>query len=122
MTTANPNGPMISSDDVEGTDVYSTDSREKIGDIHHLMIDKRSGQIGYAVMSFGGFLGIGEKHYPIPWHALKYDTDLDGYVTGITERQLENAPEEATWHDRDWETRLHDNYEAPYYWKTTPYI
>ena len=124
MTSGSPHGPMISSDDVEGADVYSTSSREKIGDIHHLMIDKRSGQIGYAVMSFGGFLGLGEKHYPVPWYALKYDTDLDGYVTGITESQLENAPEDSPggWRDREWETRIHDNYDAPYYWEFMPRI
>mgnify|MGYP003678886901 CR=1 FL=1 len=124
MNTESPHGPMISSGDVEGTDVYSTASREKIGDIRRLMIDKRSGRIGYAVMSFGGFLGIGEKEYPVPWQALKYDGDLEGYVTGITESQLENAPGESdqAWKDRDWETQLHDNYAAPYYWEPMPRI
>jgi hypothetical protein len=47
----------------------------------------------YAVMSFGGFLGLGHSHYPIPWAALKYDTNLGGYRTGITEGRLRDAPE-----------------------------
>jgi hypothetical protein len=51
----------------------------KIGDIDHLMIDKVSGRVIYAVMSFGGFVGLGHSHYPIPWNALKYDTKLNGY-------------------------------------------
>lgn len=56
------------------------------------MIDKVLGRVTYAVMSFGGFLGLGHSHYPIPWGALKYDTKLDGYVTGISEQQLKDAP------------------------------
>ena len=64
----------------------------KIGEVDHLMIDKISGRVTYAVMSFGGFLGLGHSHYPIPWGALKYDTKLDGYVTGISEQQLKDAP------------------------------
>ena len=59
------------------------------------MIDKRSGKVSYAVLSFGGFLGIGDDHYPLPWESLKYDTNLGGYRTGITEqhsRGHQNTP------------------------------
>jgi hypothetical protein len=56
------------------------------------MIDKMSGRVSYAVLSFGGFLGIGDEHYPLPWQSLKYDTNLGGYRTGITETQLKGAP------------------------------
>ena len=84
-------GNLIGSDKVEGTAVYGSD-RNKIGSIERVMIDKQSGRVSYAVLSFGGFLGIGDDHYPLPWQSLKYDTSLGGYVTGITEAQLEGAP------------------------------
>lgn len=109
---------MISSDHVEGTDVYSASQREKVGEINHLMIDKKTGRVAYAVMSFGGFLGMGQDYYPVPWSALKYDTSLEGYVTGITQQQLEGAPknDDVSWGDRNWETRVHQHYNAPLYW------
>ena len=84
--------PLISSNRVEGTEVYGAD-QEHIGEIQHLMIDKVSGQVAYAVMSFGGILGMGKKSYPLPWNMLKYDTELDGYRTEIVKEQLEDAPE-----------------------------
>ena len=113
---------LISSEDVEGTDVYSSSSRDKIGTIHHLEIDKPSGRIGYAVMSFGGFLGLGSSHYRIPWNSLRYDTGLEGYVCGVTKEQLESAPsiEDEAFADRQWETRLHSHYGVPYYWDLGP--
>jgi hypothetical protein len=109
-----PSGSMISSNDVQGSAVYDLNGT-KIGDIDHLMIDKVSGRANYAVMSFGGFLGLGESHYPIPWMSLKYDTNLDGYVTGITEQQLKNAPafSDNSWSDRAWMTNVDRHYGAP---------
>lgn len=68
------------------------------------MIDEQSGKGSYAVLGFGGFLGIGDDHYPLPWQSLKYDTNLSGYVTGVTERQLQDAPnyrEETAWNWND---------------------
>ena len=88
---ANETGNLIGSDKVEGTAVYGAD-QNKIGSIERVMIDKKSGRVSYAVLSFGGFLGIGDDHYPLPWQSLKYDTRLGGYVTGITEKQLRGAP------------------------------
>jgi PRC-barrel domain protein len=88
---ANETGNLIGSDKVEGTAVYGAD-RNKIGSIERVMIDKKSGRVSYAVLSFGGFLGIGDDHYPLPWQSLKYDTSLGGYVTGVTEAQLKSAP------------------------------
>jgi hypothetical protein len=82
--TAHPDRRLISSEDVEGTNVYGVGDKA-IGEIDHLLIDKVSGRVVYAVMSFGGFLGLAHSHYPIPWAALKYDTNLGGYRTGITE-------------------------------------
>jgi len=84
-------GSLIGSDKVEGTAVYGAGDT-KIGSIERVMIDKMSGKVSYAVLSFGGFLGIGDDHYPLPWQSLKYDTSLGGYLTGVTETQLKGAP------------------------------
>ncbi|MGA2999921.1 PRC-barrel domain-containing protein [Bradyrhizobium sp.] len=92
-------GNLIGSDKVEGTAVYGVDSK-KIGSIKRVMLDKRTGKVSYAVLSFGGFLGIGDDYYPLPWHSLKYDTNLGGYIAGITEDRLKGAPKysnESSW-------------------------
>ena len=117
QATAHPDRRLISSEDVQGTDVYGIGD-EAIGQIDHLLIEKISGRVAYAVMSFGGFLGLAHSHYPIPWSALKYDTALQGYRTGITESQLKDAPafSDDSWMDRDWETRTHQHYGVPTYW------
>ncbi len=83
--------PMIASNRVEGTAVYNSE-RERLGTIQHIMIDKLSGQSEFAVMSFGGFLGIGSDYYPIPWNKLSYDTEAGGYVVDLTQDQLTSAP------------------------------
>jgi hypothetical protein len=102
---------------VVGTDVYGQGD-EVVGEIDHLLIEKVSGRVAYAVMSFGGFLGLAHSHYPIPWSALTYDTGLGGFRTGITEEQLRDAPEfsDDSWTDRNWETRTHQHYGASPYW------
>lgn len=82
---------IISADRVEGTDVYNT-AGDKLGSIEDIMIDKRSGQVRYAVMEFGGFLGMGTDRYPIPWNMLDYDTGKDGYVVPLDKAKLEGAP------------------------------
>ena len=82
---------LISSRRVEGTAVYSR-SDQRLGSIHSVMIDKRSGKVAYAVLSFGGIFGLGEQVHPVPWGVLKYDVDLDAYVIDLTREQLENAP------------------------------
>jgi hypothetical protein len=91
VTEVRETGSLIGSDKVEGTAVYGAND-SKIGSIERVMIDKMSGKVSYAVLSFGGFLGIGDEHYPLPWQSLKYDTNLGGYRTGITETQLKGAP------------------------------
>jgi hypothetical protein len=87
-----------------------------------LIIDKVSGRVAYAVMSFGGFMGLGHSHYPVPWATLTYDKSLGGFRTNITEKQLKDAPEfsDDSWQDRDWEARTHRHYGAPGYWETRP--
>jgi sporulation protein YlmC with PRC-barrel domain len=82
---------VISSDTVEGTKVYNAQG-DKLGSIDELMIDKRSGQVRYAVMEFGGFLGMGTDRYPIPWSLLKYDVHQEGYVVPLDKDRLDNAP------------------------------
>lgn len=82
---------LIASDKVEGTPVYSRDG-ERLGRIENFMVGKRSGHVEYAVMSFGGMMRMGERHYPLPWDMLTYDEGRGGYVVDITERDLERAP------------------------------
>jgi hypothetical protein len=91
MATSTGFKTFVSSEDVHRTGVYSL-TKEKIGEIDHLMIDKVSGRVVYAIMSFGGFLGLGHSHYPLPWGALKYDASVGGYVTSVTREQLCDAP------------------------------
>jgi hypothetical protein len=103
---------LIASDRVEGTAVCRPDTGRSIGTIQRLMIDKLTGQVAYAVMTFGGFLGLGERHFPIPWSALRYDPRWEAYVTDITPEQLKEAPSHAAdeafdWGDRRNEERLH---------------
>ena len=111
---------LIASDRVEGTAVRRPGG-EKIGRIERLMIDKVSGNVAYAVLSFGGFLGMGEKHLPIPWSKLGFDPLTQAYQVDISDDELAKAPsyaadKEFDWGDRSQETRLHDYYRARPYW------
>lgn len=85
------NGKLIASDRVEGTAVYGP-NRDRLGKVENIMIDKRTGQAEYVVMSFGGFLGMGEDHYPLPWTKLDYDLEAGGYVVDIVPEKLKDAP------------------------------
>ena len=112
--------PLIESDRVEGTTVYDAQGNN-VGSIKRLMIEKLGGRVAYAVMSFGGFLGMGEEEHPIPWSKLTYDPRLDGYKTDITQSQLQGAAALSRdrnwdWTDRNREQALHDHYRARYYW------
>jgi hypothetical protein len=82
---------LISAERVKGTAVYDT-AGDKIGSIDSVMLAKRSGKVAYAIMSFGGFLGVGEKYHPLPWDMLDYDTDLGGYRVATAGRDLKDAP------------------------------
>ena len=114
-----PAHPLISSDRIEGTAVYGTNGK-RIGFIQCVMIDKISGKVVYAVMSFGGFLGLGEHHYPVPWSMLTYDTGVGGYRVSITEDELKKAPKYASTADWEWsrenDRRIHDFYRATPFW------
>jgi hypothetical protein len=111
---------LIASDRIEGTAVRRA-SGDKIGKIERLMLDKISGKVAYAVLSFGGFLGIGNKHLPIPWARLTYNPKLDAYEIDLSDDELKQAPsyeadENFDWGDRSREISIHSYYGSPTYW------
>lgn len=114
-TASNMMSEIISSDKVEGTSVYNP-AGEKLGSIDDLMIDKISGQVRYAVLEFGGFLGMGTDRYPIPWKVLRYSTDKGGYVVPLDKSKLERAPKyaenDAPVFDKDYGTRVNSFYDS----------
>ncbi len=111
---------LIASDKVEGTAVYNRKG-EHLGSVYNFMVDKVSGQVAYAVMSFGGFLGIGEKYHPLPWKVLNYDTGVGGYVVDLDADRLKGAPtysaSDRPWSDPAYGRRVYDYYGVgyPYY-------
>lgn len=117
MVTPNTASSVISSDKVDGTNVYNP-AGDKLGSIDTLMIDKLSGRVRYAVMEFGGFLGIGTDRYPLPWDTLKYDPYMGGYVVSLSKEQLENAPhyerDTLPEYDDAYGRRVYDYYGVPY--------
>jgi hypothetical protein len=109
---------LIASDKVEGTPVYRSNG-DKVGTIERVMIDKLSGKVAYAVMSFGSFMGIGGDYYPLPWSLLTYNPRLEGYEVNITEQQLKGAPKYTTHENWDWAKRgqsVDDYYHVPPFW------
>ena len=111
---------LIGSDKVEGTAVYRPNG-DKIGHIERIMIDKRSGHTAYAVMNFGGFLGLGEESYPLPWQVLTYNPELGGYEVALTDEQLKTAPkyrqdEDWTKDDRARDASIYGHYGASPFW------
>ena len=92
---------LIGSDKVQGTAVFDADGN-KVGSIERVMIEKTSGRVSYAVLSFGGFLGIGDDHYPLPWPSLKYNVELGGYQTMVTVDQIKGAPSVASSGEWNW--------------------
>jgi sporulation protein YlmC with PRC-barrel domain len=97
---------LISADKVTGTNVYNRQG-EKLGDVYDVMLNKTSGQVAYAIMSFGGFLGMGESYHPLPWRSLSYDTRLDGYVVDIDRDRLKSAPHYAAGSEPNWTDRAY---------------
>ena len=84
-------GDLILASRVKNTPVFNSYG-DKIGHIEDLSIARGSGKIRYALMSFGGFLGIGEKFHPLPWSVLSYDKEREGYSLPLTKEQLSDAP------------------------------
>ncbi|AKM10106.1 PRC-barrel domain-containing protein [Croceicoccus naphthovorans] len=108
---------LIASDKVDGTTVHASDG-DKIGHISHVMLGKRNGRVEYAVMSCGGFLGMGEEYRPVPWDALEYDVDEGGYTLKSDKSRLPDAPSyerdrEPEW-DRDYGNTVYSYYGMTY--------
>src|ERR1700735_629870 len=111
---AETRGRLIAASKVNGTTVYNT-AGEKLGSVYDVMIDKRSGKAEYAIMSFGGFLGIGDSYHPLPWRALMYDANKGGCAVKIAVPRREGAPaytssDTATWDDPAYGRRINDYY------------
>lgn len=93
---------LIAASKVDGTKVYNRQG-ETLGSIEDVMIDKRSGKVSYAIMAFGGFLGIGHSHHPLPWDMLDYDEGQDGYVVDLNKETLKDAPNYSSSDTPDWQ-------------------
>lgn len=91
MTAKKPAHPLIPADRVNGTDVYNK-AGDKLGKIEDVAIEKVSGEVAYAILSFGGVLGVGAKFHPVPWKLLTYDEDKRAYIVPLTKADLEKAP------------------------------
>jgi sporulation protein YlmC with PRC-barrel domain len=117
--TSITSGNLIAADKVDGTSVYNL-AGDKLGTVEDIMMDKISGRAIYAVMSFGGFLGMGEKHHPLPWSTLKYDTVKGGYMINMDKKQLQDAPNYDTNSAFQWTPeygrRVDSYYKTPTYW------
>lgn len=103
---------LISSQKVDGTAVYNRNG-DRLGTVDHMMIDKFTGHVEYAVMSFGGFLGIGESYNPVPWKSLTYDVNLGGYVLNADRTRLQEAPRfqanaRPDWSDQSYTDKVDD--------------
>ena len=107
---------LIASNKVEGTEVYNR-AGEHLGEVYNFMVDKFTGQVSYAVMSFGGFLGIGERYHALPWEVLDYDVNQGGYVVDINTEKLKSAPsfgaDEDPWLDPDYPSGIGDYWGVP---------
>jgi sporulation protein YlmC with PRC-barrel domain len=120
MPTASGHTAAIRAKKVSGTKVVDG-SGDKIGEVEDIVLDKLSNNIMFAIVSFGGFLGIAEKYHPVPWSSLKYDKSRDSYVVDFTKEQLEAAPAaslvELTRGDgQAFRNKAYDYYKAPRYW------
>jgi sporulation protein YlmC with PRC-barrel domain len=115
--TSNTGGHLIGARKVQGTTVYSV-ALEKLGTLQDVMIDKSTGRIAYAVLSCGGFLGIGDHYYPLPWEKLSYNPEMGGYIIDIDRDALQGAPSyadeaAAAWHDKTWGEEINEHYGLP---------
>ena len=91
MTTSSGHTTAILASKVKGTAVYNR-AGDKIGTVEDIVLDKQSNQIMFAALGFGGFVGIGEKYYPVPWSMLNYDENVGGYVVPLDKERIEGAP------------------------------
>ncbi len=120
MPTVSGHTSAIRAKKVIGTSVKDA-TGATIGRVEDIVLDKLSNNIMFAIVGFGGFLGVGEKFHPLPWSTLDYDEDADGYVVNLTRQQLEAAPaftmDELTRGDgTQFRERGYDYYTATRYW------
>ena len=116
-----PGPEVMAASDFEGEDVVNPQG-ETLGEIEEIMLDVRGGRIAYAVLAAGGFLGIGEKYFAIPWRALTLDTDRKVFILDVDKERLENAPgfDKDHWPsmaDQRWASEVHRYYGATPYWE-----
>jgi sporulation protein YlmC with PRC-barrel domain len=109
-----PGPEIMGADTLVGNDVFNPDD-ENLGDIKEIMLDMRTGKVGYAVLSFGGFLGMGEKLFAVPWNALTLDTENKRFVLDVEKDRLKGAPGFAKDHwpnmaDQSWANEIHAYY------------
>ena len=104
--TASGHTSLIASDRVEGTVVYNRQG-DRLGTIENFMVDKLTGKVDYANLSFGGLFGVGASLHPLPWNVLDYDKDKGGYVVDLDKETLEKAPK----YDRDTAPAFDDEYK-----------
>ncbi|GHC83592.1 PRC-barrel domain-containing protein [Novosphingobium pokkalii] len=108
---------LIASDKVEGTAVYNA-MGERLGSVYNFMVNKRSGEVEYAVLQFGGILGFGSDYYPLPWNALNYDSGQGGYVVDLDRATLESGPhygtEDEPVHDLEYGRQVYSHYGLSY--------
>jgi sporulation protein YlmC with PRC-barrel domain len=120
MSTVTGHTSAIRARKVLGTSVVDT-SGNKIGEIEDIVLDKQSNNIMFAVVSFGGFLGMGDKYHPLPWSMLDYDPEENAYVVSVTREQLQSAPADSvsalTHNDgRAYRDSAYTYYDTPRYW------
>jgi len=111
-----PGPRLMGADTLIGNDVYN-ENDEDLGDIKEIMLDMTTGQVSYAVLSYGGFLGMGERLFAVPWDALKLDTVNKRFVLNIDKERLENAPgfDKDHWPDmadQSWRDQIESFYET----------
>jgi sporulation protein YlmC with PRC-barrel domain len=111
---------LISSEKVTGSDVENTRG-DSLGHIEEIMIDKISGRVGYAVLKYGSFLGMGGKLFALPWDQLKFDTNRNAYIVAIPEERLKGGPSfdsgtEPNWGDAKYAKEVHDYYGSTADW------
>ena len=109
---------VLSASTLNGDDVYDPRG-EKLGSIKELMLDIENGKVCYAVLSFGGFLSLGEKLFAVPWSALKVDTENKRFIMDTTEERMKNAPGFDSDHwpnmaDTSWEKSIYSYYDTRY--------
>ena len=116
-----PGPEVMAASDFEGEDVVNRQG-ETVGEVEEVMLDVRSGRIAYAVLAVGGFLGIGERYFAIPWRALTLDTDRKCFILDVDKERLQNAPgfDKDHWPsmaDSRWASEVHSYYRAAPYWE-----